>query len=88
MRRIVATADIFAMTAMVLHAPALLRGGVTALACKKDHPVYIDELAEICDLISVSAGKRGLQILLAPEEYIRAVKPRVVAITKVETSSH
>jgi Cys-tRNA(Pro)/Cys-tRNA(Cys) deacylase len=64
-----------------------IRGGVTALACKKNYPVYIDELAEICDLISVSAGKRGLQILLAPEDYIRAVKARVVAITKSETSS-
>jgi Cys-tRNA(Pro)/Cys-tRNA(Cys) deacylase len=29
-----------------------IRGGVTALACKKDYPVYIDELAEICDVIS------------------------------------
>ena len=64
-----------------------LRGEVTALACKKDYPVYIDELAEICDVISVSAGMRGLQILLAPEDYIRAVKARVVAITKSEASS-
>ena len=51
-----------------------IRGGVTALACKKDYPVYIDELAEICDVISVSAGIRGLQILLVPADYIRAVK--------------
>ena len=65
-----------------------IRGGVTALACKKDYPVYIDELAEICDVISVSAGIRGLQILLAPEDYIRAVKARVVAITKGDVSSH
>jgi len=65
-----------------------IRGGVTALACKKDYPVYIDELAEICDVISVSAGTRGMQILLAPEDYIRAVKARVVAITKSEVSSH
>jgi|SRR5437016_3526738 len=36
-----------------------IRGGVTALACKKDYPVYIDELAEICDVISVSAGIRN-----------------------------
>jgi Cys-tRNA(Pro)/Cys-tRNA(Cys) deacylase len=60
-------------------ATGYIRGGVTALACKKDYPVYIDELAEICDVISVSAG--GLQILLAPEDYIIAVKARVVAIT-------
>jgi len=65
-----------------------IRGGVTALACRKDYPVYIDELAQICDVISVSAGIRGLQILLAPEDYIRAVKARVVAITKGEVSAH
>ena len=65
-----------------------IRGGVTALACKKDYPVYIDELAEICDVISVSAGMRGLQVLLAPEDYIRAVQAKVVAITKSEVNSH
>ena len=69
-------------------ATGYIRGGVTALACKKDYPVYIDELAQICDVISVSAGIRGLQILLAPEDYIRAVKATVVAITKTEVSSH
>jgi len=68
-------------------ATGYIRGGVTALACKKDYPVYIDELAGICDVISVSAGMRGLQVLLAPEDYIRAVKAKVVAITKGEVSS-
>jgi Cys-tRNA(Pro)/Cys-tRNA(Cys) deacylase len=57
-------------------ATGYVRGGVTALACKKDYPVFIDELPQICDLISVSAGMRGLQVLLAPEDYIRAVKAR------------
>jgi Cys-tRNA(Pro)/Cys-tRNA(Cys) deacylase len=65
-------------------ATGYIRGGVTALACKKDYPVYVDELAQICDVISVSAGIRGLQILLDPEDYIRAVKARVVAITKAK----
>ena len=50
-----------------------VRGGVTALACKKEYPVYIDETAELWDLISISAGQRGLQILLHPPDYIRAV---------------
>ena len=59
-----------------------IRGGVTALACKRDYPVYIDTLAQICDVISVSAGIRGLQILLDPEDYIRAVSARVVDISK------
>ena len=59
-----------------------IRGGVTALACKKDYPVYIDKLAEVCEVISISAGMRGLQILLAPRDYIQAVKAKVVAIVK------
>jgi Cys-tRNA(Pro)/Cys-tRNA(Cys) deacylase len=63
-------------------ATGYVRGGVTALACKKDYPVYIDELAEVCDVISISAGMRGLQILLAPQDYIRAVKAKVGAIAK------
>ncbi|MES1261830.1 MAG: Cys-tRNA(Pro) deacylase [Acidobacteriota bacterium] len=50
-----------------------IRGGVTALACKKDYPVYLDETAILFDVIAVSAGIRGTQILLNPEDYIRAV---------------
>ncbi len=50
-----------------------IRGGVTALACKKDYPVIIDEYAKLYDRIAVSAGIRGLQIVLAPEDYRRAV---------------
>lgn len=59
-----------------------IRGGVTALACKKAHPVYLDETAELFDVISISAGMRGLQILLAPEDYIRVVSASVAAIAK------
>lgn len=49
---------------------------------QEDYPVYIDTLAQICDAISVSAGIRGLQILLDPEDHIRAVSARVVGISK------
>ena len=63
-------------------ATGYIRGGVTVVACKKNYSVYIDELAQICDVISISAGMRGLQILLAPEDYIRAVKGRVAPIAK------
>lgn len=59
-----------------------IRGGVTALACKKPYPVYIDETAELFDVISISAGVRGLQIFLAPADYIRAVAATVAAIAK------
>ena len=57
-----------------------IRGGVTALGAKKDFPVFVDELVEIFDVISVSAGVRGTQILLAPADYIRATSATVAAI--------
>ena len=50
-----------------------VRGGVTALACRRDYPVFIDETAILFDAIAVSAGIRGTQILLSPEDYIHAV---------------
>ena len=49
-----------------------VRGGVTALAGKKAYPVFVDELIELYDVVSVSAGVRGTQILLAPADYLRA----------------
>src|SRR5215468_7740635 len=50
-----------------------VRGGVTVLGAKKAYPVYVDETIELFDEVSVSAGMRGLQILLAPDRYILAV---------------
>lgn len=50
-----------------------VRGGVTALGIKKAYRVFADQLIEVPDRISVSAGVRGLQILLAPADYVRAV---------------
>ncbi|XGV95265.1 MAG: Cys-tRNA(Pro) deacylase [Leptolyngbya sp. BL-A-14] len=59
-----------------------IRGGVTALACKKDYPVYVDELIEIFDVISISGGMRGLQILLTPADYLRAVNGTIGEISQ------
>ncbi|WP_406701116.1 Cys-tRNA(Pro) deacylase [Singulisphaera sp. Ch08] len=59
-----------------------IRGGVTALACKKNYPVFVDETAQYFDLISISAGMRGLQIVLSPEDYIRFVGATVASIAK------
>jgi Cys-tRNA(Pro)/Cys-tRNA(Cys) deacylase len=57
-----------------------IRGGVTALAAKKDYPVFVDETIQLFDVVSVSAGMRGLQILIAPTDYLRAVNATVGAI--------
>jgi Cys-tRNA(Pro)/Cys-tRNA(Cys) deacylase len=40
------------------------------------------EHREATDLISVSAGQRGLQILIAPDDYIRAVEAQAAPIAK------
>jgi Cys-tRNA(Pro)/Cys-tRNA(Cys) deacylase len=63
-----------------------IRGGVTALACKKDYPVFIDETAELWDIISISAGQRGIQLFLHPGDYIRSVKARTVDIARQKIS--
>lgn len=57
-----------------------VRGGVTALAAKKVYPVFADETIELFDEISVSAGIRGAQIILAPAGYIKATSAKVGAI--------
>jgi Cys-tRNA(Pro)/Cys-tRNA(Cys) deacylase len=59
-----------------------VRGGVTALACKKPYPVYLDESALILPIISVSAGQRGLQILLSPADYRRATRATLAGISR------
>jgi Cys-tRNA(Pro)/Cys-tRNA(Cys) deacylase len=51
-----------------------VRGGTTALAAKKDLPVFLDEAALREPRISVSAGMRGVQLLLAPADYVRATR--------------
>jgi Cys-tRNA(Pro)/Cys-tRNA(Cys) deacylase len=66
----------------VQHLTGYVRGAVTALAGKKDYPVYVDETAQLYEVISVSAGQRGMQILLAPDDYLRAAAGRYVPIAK------
>lgn len=63
-----------------------IRGGVTAFAGKKDYPVFVDETIELFDVVSVSAGTRGLQILLNPKDYLRVTRATVGAIACVASS--
>ena len=59
-----------------------IRGGVTALAARRDFPVYVDETIELFDVISISAGIRGLQILLAPSDYLNATKAKLADLSQ------
>jgi Cys-tRNA(Pro)/Cys-tRNA(Cys) deacylase len=59
-----------------------IRGGVTALAAKREFLVYVDETIEFFDVVSISAGMRGLQILLAPGDYLRASNGVLAALSQ------
>jgi Cys-tRNA(Pro)/Cys-tRNA(Cys) deacylase len=51
-----------------------IRGGVTIFGAKKAYPVYVDETLILFDRISVSAGTRGTQAILSPDDYLRAAR--------------
>lgn len=59
-----------------------IRGGVTALAPKREYPVFVDETAKLFDVIAVSAGVRGTQVLLAPADYLAAIHGTVGPIAR------
>jgi Cys-tRNA(Pro)/Cys-tRNA(Cys) deacylase len=44
---------------------------VTPLALKRPYPIFVDESVELWPVVSISAGQRGLQILVAPADLIR-----------------
>ena len=45
-----------------------IRGGCSPIGMKKKFPTYIEETAQLYDRIYVSAGMRGCQVILAPED--------------------
>ena len=45
-----------------------IRGGCSPVGMKKDYPVFIEETAQLFDKIFVSAGIRGMQIKISPED--------------------
>ena len=59
-----------------------VRGGVTVFGAKKDFPVFVDEALELFEVISVSAGTRGVQVLLSPGDYLLASKATVADLTR------
>jgi Cys-tRNA(Pro)/Cys-tRNA(Cys) deacylase len=63
-----------------------IRGGVTALGAKKAFPVFADETIELFDVISISAGVRGAQIILAPADYLRVTKAKTGPIATAKKS--
>jgi Cys-tRNA(Pro)/Cys-tRNA(Cys) deacylase len=73
----VALKDVQALTGYI-------RGGVTVFGAKKAFPVFVDETAILFDRISVSAGTRGTQLILSPDDYLRAARALDVAVVTAD----
>jgi Cys-tRNA(Pro)/Cys-tRNA(Cys) deacylase len=65
-----------------------IRGGVTVFGARTAFPAYVDETIELFYQISVSAGQRGIQIVLSPANYIRATEAIVADLTKPVQPAH
>ncbi|HEY5057136.1 MAG TPA: aminoacyl-tRNA deacylase [Acidobacteriaceae bacterium] len=59
-----------------------VRGGVTVMAAKTAFPAYADGTIELFDAISISAGLRGVQLVMAPADYLRATEAEIADLTK------
>lgn len=59
-----------------------IRGGVTVFGAKKAYPVYAEETMDLHDRISVSAGMRGMQLLLSPADYLRAAEATLADLVR------
>ena len=57
-----------------------IRGGCSPIGMKKHFPTYIHETCMSFPYIYVSAGVRGLQIKIAPQDLIREAKAEVCGI--------
>lgn len=67
--------EVFALTGYI-------RGGCSPLGAKKDYPVYLDERAQAQETIAISAGKRGEQIILKPDDLVSATAATVAQIAR------
>ena len=54
-----------------------VRGGCSPLGAKKDYPVYLDSKALTHEKISISAGQRGMQLILSPNDLVKATNATV-----------
>lgn len=59
-----------------------IRGGCSPLGMKKPYPVYIDESCMLHDAIFISAGQRGLQLKINPQDLIAVINPVVGDVTE------
>lgn len=59
-----------------------IRGGVSPLGAKKRYPVFIDETVLLWPTIAISAGIRGCQIIINPDDLVAAVEAKTCDIAR------
>lgn len=59
-----------------------VRGGCSPLGMKKLFPTFIDSSAEELETILISAGKRGLQIVIAPTDLKQIIRGTFASISE------
>ena len=57
-----------------------IRGGCSPVGMKKKYPTYFDEVCLLFEQIAVSAGERGHQMLLPPDDLVHLVDGKLVDI--------
>ena len=60
-----------------------VRGGCSPIGMKKVYPSYVDETAQLYEEIYFSAGRRGAQIILAPDKLCEVTGAEYADLTKV-----
>ena len=70
----------------VLPLTGYIRGGVSPIGTKKPYPVYLDESALGFPFISISAGHRGMQVLIDPNDLIMVTNAKTAKLAKAGTS--
>ena len=71
----------------LLETTGYIRGGCSPIGMKRTFPSYIDLTCRDFDRIYISAGVRGLQIRIAPDDLIRFARLKVAALTETAESS-
>ncbi|WP_037325455.1 Cys-tRNA(Pro) deacylase [Anaerovibrio sp. RM50] len=66
----------------VLGLTGYVRGGCSPLGAKKNYPVYLDESANNFEAIAISAGIRGQQLILSPNDLVKAVDATVAKLIR------
>jgi Cys-tRNA(Pro)/Cys-tRNA(Cys) deacylase len=59
-----------------------IRGGCSPIGMKKEYKTFLDESSRQLETMVVSAGKIGLQIVLAPAKLQEVTKAEFITVTK------